>query len=57
VFGTPTLRLIDGQVIFVKLDAVPTDDRARPLWESVRQLAVSEPALREWQRVTQPEVG
>ncbi len=57
VFGTPTLRLTEGQVIFVKLDAAPTDDRARPLWESVRQLAVSEPALREWQRVTHPDAG
>ncbi len=55
VFGTPTLVFGDGQVAFVKLDAVPAADRAGPLWDSVRQLATAEPALREWQRVTAPE--
>jgi hypothetical protein len=52
VFGTPTLSLTDGQVIFVKLDAVPGTDRARPLWEAVHDLSLIGPELREWQRVT-----
>jgi predicted DsbA family dithiol-disulfide isomerase len=52
VFGTPTLGLADGQVIFVKLDAVPGTERARPLWEAVHDLSVGGPELREWQRVT-----
>jgi hypothetical protein len=55
VFGTPTLVLGSGQVVFVKLDAVPTDDRARPLWEAVGRLAASGQDLREWQRVTAPD--
>ncbi len=54
VFGTPTLALGPDQVVFVKLDAVPAIDRARPLWEAVGQLAVSGQDLREWQRVTPP---
>ncbi|SDY81830.1 Predicted dithiol-disulfide isomerase, DsbA family [Modestobacter sp. DSM 44400] len=54
VFGTPTLVFDDGQAAFVKLDAVPDADRARPLWDTVSQLATAEPALREWQRVTEP---
>jgi hypothetical protein len=53
-FGTPTLVFDDGQAAFVKLDAVPDADRARPLWDTVSQLATAEPALREWQRVTEP---
>ena len=52
VFGTPTLVLGPGQVVFVKLDTVPANDRARPLWEAVGQLAASGQDLREWQRVT-----
>ncbi len=52
VFGTPTLRLGAGQVVFVKLDAVPPADRARPLWEAVRHLAADGQELREWHRVT-----
>ncbi len=52
VFGTPTLRLGAGQVVFVKLDAVPPADRARSLWEAVRHLAADGQELREWQRVT-----
>ncbi len=55
VFGTPTLVFGPRQVAFVKLDAVPALERGRPLWDSVRQLAVGEPALREWQRVSPPE--
>jgi hypothetical protein len=54
VFGTPTLVFDGGQAVFVKLDAVPDADRARPLWDTVTQLAIAEPALREWQRVTEP---
>ncbi len=52
VFGTPTLRLADGQAIFVKLDAVPGAERTRPLWEAVHDLGVGGPEVREWQRVT-----
>ncbi len=55
VFGTPTLVLGPGQVVFVKLDAVPALDRARPLWEAVGQLAASGQDLREWQQVTPPD--
>jgi hypothetical protein len=54
VFGTPTLVYEGGQAAFVKLDAVPDADRARPLWDTVSQLATADPALREWQRVTAP---
>ncbi len=54
VFGTPTLVFDSGQAAFVKLDAVPEADRARSLWDTVAQLATAEPALREWQRVTEP---
>jgi len=39
----------------VKLDAVPVAERAQPLWDSVGQLTVGAPELREWQRVTAPE--
>jgi hypothetical protein len=56
VFGTPTLVLGSGHVVFVKLDAVPTPDRAGPLWEAVGQLAAGGQDLREWQRVTPPDV-
>ena len=55
VFGTPTLVLGPGQVVFVKLDAAPPVDRARPLWEMVGGLAVAGQDLREWQRVTPPD--
>lgn len=54
VFGTPTLVFAAEHMVFVKLDAVPEASRAQPLWEVVRQLAVDEPALREWQRVSPP---
>ena len=54
VFGTPTLVFPGEHTVFVKLDAVPEASRAHPLWEAVRQLAVDDPALREWQRVTPP---
>ncbi len=57
VFGTPTFVFGPGQVAFVKLDAVPAQDRADPLWERVRQLAIGEPSLREWQRVSAPEAS
>lgn len=57
VFGTPTLLFGAGQAAFVKLDAVPAADRGRRLLESVRQLTVAQPALREWQRVTPTERG
>lgn len=57
VFGTPTLALGDGEVIFIELDAVPAADRARALWDAVSQLAVSGDALREWQRVTPSAEG
>jgi predicted DsbA family dithiol-disulfide isomerase len=55
VFGTPTLVLGPDQVVFVKLDAVPALDRARPLWEAVSQLAASGQDLCEWQQVTPPD--
>jgi len=57
VFGTPTLMFGPRQAAFVKLDAVPDADRNRPLFDSVRQLALAQPALREWQRVTPAERG
>lgn len=57
VFGTPTLVLPDGQVAFVKLDAVPAAGRGRPLWETVHDLTSTAPDLREWQRVTAPGDG
>jgi hypothetical protein len=52
VFGTPTLVLGPGQVFFVKLDSIPTPERARPLWEAIGCLVGSAQDLREWQRVT-----
>ncbi len=55
VFGTPTLVLSPGQVVFLKLDAVPGSGRVRPLWEAVADLAASGQDLREWQRVTPPD--
>jgi len=55
VFGTPTVVFAPGRVVFVKLDAVPVAGRAQPLWDSVGQLTVGAPELREWQRVTAPE--
>ncbi len=57
MFGTPTLALGDGQVVFVKLDAVPTGGRWRPLWETVGDFAEGLPELWGWQRVTQPLVA
>jgi hypothetical protein len=57
VFGTPTLVLDDGEVVFVKLDAVPVPGRTQALWEAVRELARSGQELREWQRVTAPDEG
>jgi predicted DsbA family dithiol-disulfide isomerase len=54
VFGTPTLVLGPGQVVFVKLDSVPTRDRVRPLWEALTNLVGTGQDLREWQRVTAP---
>jgi len=57
VFGTPTFVFGSGQVAFVKLDAVPAQDRADPLFDRVRQLATGEPSLREWQRVSAPEAS
>ena len=54
VFGTPTVVLGPDQVVFLKLDAVPEADRARPLWEAVGRLAGSGQDLREWQRVSPP---
>jgi len=44
-------------VIFVKLDAVPAQDRADALFDRVRQLATGEPSLREWQRVSAPRAS
>ena len=57
VFGTPTFVFGSGQVAFVKLDAVPAQDRADPLWDRLRQLATGEPSLREWQRVSAPSAS
>jgi len=57
VFGTPTFVFGEDQVVFVKLDAVPAPDRARGLWQSVRDTATGQPALREWQRVSPPGVS
>lgn len=54
VFGTPTLVLADGQVAFVKLDAVPAAGRVGPLWETLYHLTAATRELREWQRVTAP---
>lgn len=50
VFGTPALVYGPGQAAFVKLDDVPTDGST--LWASARRLALEEPTLREWKRVT-----
>jgi len=47
--------LAAGQAAFVQLDALPAADRGRPLLERVRQVTVTQPALREWQRVTSAE--
>ena len=57
VFGTPTLVFDDGRAAFVKLDAVPAVDRARPLWETVRHLGAGEPELAEWHRVVPAKDG
>jgi len=57
VFGTPAFVFGSGQAAFVKLDAVPAQDRADPLWDQVRQLATGEPSLREWQRVSAPKAS
>ena len=54
VFGTPRLVLGRGQVVFIKLDAVPDSGRAHRLWDSVDELAAAGQDLREWQRVTPP---
>lgn len=54
MFGTPTLVLGPGQVVFVKLDSVPAADQAQPLWEAVGHLASSGRDLQEWQRITPP---
>ena len=51
VFGTPTLVLDEEHTVFVKLDSVPTADRARQLCDQVHQLTVRAPDLREWHRV------
>lgn len=50
-----TLAFGPQQVEFFKLGAVPTLQRGRPPWDRVRQLAVGEPALREWQRASPAE--
>lgn len=57
VFGTPTFVFDDGRAAFVKLDAVPDADRARPLWKAVRQLTAGEPELAEWHRVVPAKDG
>lgn len=57
VFGTPTAVFGEGQVAFVKLDALPEADRAETLWRSVRDLAAGQLSLREWQRVSPPGAG
>ncbi len=57
VFGTPTLVFGPDQAAFVKLDRVPAPEEAKGLWESVRRLAVDQPALREWQRPAHPAVA
>ncbi len=57
VFGTPTLVFGDGQVSFVKFDAVPDSDGAHRLWETVRRLGAGEPELAEWHRVTPGKDG
>jgi len=51
VFGTPTLVLDEEHTVFVKLDSVPTADRAWQLWDQVHQLTLGAPDLREWHRV------
>jgi 2-hydroxychromene-2-carboxylate isomerase len=56
VFGTPTFVFGPDQAAFVKLDRVPAPEEAAELWESVRRLAVAQPALREWQRPARPEM-
>lgn len=50
VFGTPSLVYGPGQAAFLKLDDVPTD--GSKLWGDARRLALEEPTLREWKRVT-----
>ncbi|WP_219420304.1 DsbA family protein [Pseudonocardia nigra] len=56
VFGTPTLVYPDRAVAFVKLDTIPAPERARPLWQATRELALHTGELREWQRIS-PEEG
>lgn len=43
------------QAGFVRLDVVPSGQHGRPLRDSVRQVAVGEPALRQRQRVSPAE--
>lgn len=55
-FGIPSLVLREERTVFVKLDRVPTADRAWQLWDQVHQLTLGSPHLREWHRVlTEPK--
>lgn len=54
VFGTPSLVYSDGAVAFVKLDTIPTPQRAQSLWQATRALAHEAGELAEWQRITPP---
>lgn len=51
MFGTPTLVLDEEHTVFVKLESVPTADRAWQLWDQVHELTLGAPDLREWHRV------
>lgn len=55
VFGTPTIVFGETQAAFVKLDSLPAPESALSLWDTVRELATAQPALKEWQRVLPPE--
>ena len=57
VFGTPTLVFAPDRAAFVILDRVPASGEAGGLWDSVRHLAVGQPALREWQGPARPGVS
>jgi predicted DsbA family dithiol-disulfide isomerase len=52
VFGTPTLVFGAGHAAFVTLDAVPAPDQAQPLLDQLHRLTRTQPALRQFQRVT-----
>lgn len=50
VFGTPTLVLDEGEVVFVKLASTPQAGQELDLWESLRTVAQCFPELVEIKR-------